>query len=89
MLTPTKAIERAIKQFGSELALAQAIRFTAPAIRRARRTGRPTAEMCVNIEIATRRRVLRTSLRPDLFCARVKLIDNSWNRRRNRNGRAA
>jgi len=81
-MTPQDAIAEAIQMFGSEIALARAIGYTAPAVRRARDKGRPSAEMACNIEVVTNGRITRLALRPDIFGPTVKLIDNSWNRAR-------
>jgi len=85
-MNPVEGLNKAVSIFGTEAALAAAIGFTAPAIRRARMTGRPTAEMSCCIEYATRGRVKRACLRPDIFSPRAQLIDNSWNRKRFRDG---
>ena len=82
MMTPREGIARAIKHFGNETRLAEAIGFTAPAVRRARQLGRPTPEMCVNIEAATCGKIKRIWLRPDVFAAKAELIRNSWTRKR-------
>ena len=77
-MSPQDAITRAIKEFGSETKLADAIGFSQASVNRARRIGRPTAEMAVNIEIATAGRIKRAWLRPDIFGADVTLIENLW-----------
>lgn len=81
-MTPRQGIAKAVEEYGSVIALARAIGFTAPAIRRAQRLGRPTPEMCVCIEAVTEGRVKRIWLRPDIFGPQARLIDNSWNRGR-------
>lgn len=88
-MTPIQAIDRAIAHFGSEIGLARAIHYTAPAVRRARANGMPSAEMACCIEYVTRGKVKRTDLRPDIFGLRVRMIENAWNRRRTANERAA
>jgi len=79
-MTPREGLARAIRHFGNSTKLARAIGFTQPAVKRAHRLGRPTAEMCVNIEFATRGKIKREWLRPDVFARDVKLIENSWSR---------
>jgi len=82
MVTPREGIARAIKHFGNETRLAEAIGFTAPAIRRAHRLGRPTPEMACNIEAATGGRVKRVWLRPDVFAEKAAIIEHAWKLRR-------
>jgi len=60
-------LQTAISIFGSEAKLASAIGVTQPAIQKAKRAKRVSAEMAVKIDSATKGRVARWMLRPDLW----------------------
>jgi DNA-binding transcriptional regulator YdaS (Cro superfamily) len=77
-LTPREAIEEAIKHFGDQLKLADAIGFSQASVSRVLAHGKPPPEMCVNIEIATGGKITREKLRPDIFAEKVSLIKNPW-----------
>lgn len=82
-MTPREALDLATKHFGSERALAKAIGFAPHAIWRAKYRGKPTAEMCVNISVASNGAIKREWLRPDLFGDQSdKLIVNPWTAKR-------
>jgi len=66
-----KSMERAIAIFGSEAKLGEAIGYTQHAVWRAKRSGRPSAEMAVAIDLATNGIVSRYALRPDVFVTDV------------------
>jgi DNA-binding transcriptional regulator YdaS (Cro superfamily) len=83
-MTPREAIEHAIEIFGSEYKLADAIGFSQSAIWRAKTIGKPTPEMAVNIEVATKGKIKREVMRPDVFAKPPKMITNSWPRGLNR-----
>ena len=84
IMTPQAAMKRAIKLFGSEGRLAEAIGFTPTALSTGRRLGRWSAEMVVAVEVATGGRVTRAQLRPDLFGSYEQLIKYERERIRKR-----
>jgi hypothetical protein len=67
MMTPRESFDAAVEMFGSEAALARASRYNQASIWRARKINRPSAEMSKRIELATKGKIRREWLRPDLF----------------------
>jgi DNA-binding transcriptional regulator YdaS (Cro superfamily) len=65
-------IEKAIRLAGSEAKLAAAVHVSQPAINKAKKVGRVTAEMAVAIERATGGEISRGELRPDLWPANLE-----------------
>lgn len=68
-MTITAAFRRAVALAGSESKLSRATGYSQPAINKARRKGRVSAELAIAIERATKGAVSRHELRPDLFGA--------------------
>jgi DNA-binding transcriptional regulator YdaS (Cro superfamily) len=66
-MTPQESFTAAVEMFGSEAALAREARCSQANIWRARKLNRPSAEMSKRIELATRGKITRAMLRPDLF----------------------
>ena len=64
--TPKTLID-AIAWFGSESELARRIGYSQSAISKAKRAGRVSAEMAAKIELASRGRIKKIDLRPDVF----------------------
>jgi DNA-binding transcriptional regulator YdaS (Cro superfamily) len=79
-MTPRQGLRYAIALFGSEARLAAAIDYSTDGINEAKKRGKVTAEMAVNIERVTEKRVTRLMLRPDLFGNGNGLVKNSWAR---------
>ena len=71
-MTTSAAFRRAVALVGSESKLSRATGYSQPAINKARRKGRVTAEMAIAIERALHGAVSRQELRPDLFAAEAK-----------------
>jgi len=85
IMTPQAAMKRAIKLFGSEGRLAEAIGFTPTALSTSRRRiGRWSPEMAAAVEVATGGRVTRAQLRPDLFGSYEQLSKYERQRMRKR-----
>jgi DNA-binding transcriptional regulator YdaS (Cro superfamily) len=90
-MSSREAFARAISIFGSEMKLAEAIGYTQSTVHRAKRTGRPSAEMALAIEVATRRmpvKITRLMLRPDLFGKKATAMPHGWVRTAKPNGSA-
>ena len=68
-MTTSAAFRRAVALAGSESKLSRATGYSQPAINKARRKGRVSAELAIAIERATKGAVSRNELRPDLFGA--------------------
>ncbi len=66
-MTMAAALRRAVALAGSEMRLSRATGYSQPAINKARRKGRVSAEMAIAIERALKGAVSRQELRPDLF----------------------
>ena len=66
----SSALKKAVAIAGSESKLSRATGYSQPAINKARRRGRVSAEMAIAIEHALKGAVSRQELRPDLFGAR-------------------
>lgn len=66
MLVAMNGLQAAIQIAGSRAALARKIKVTAEAVRKWER-GRIPAERCLDVERATKGRVTRSDLRPDLW----------------------
>lgn len=62
-------IERAIRIAGSEAKLAEKTGFSQPAINKAKRKGRASAELAKAIDVALNGEVTKEQLRPDLWSA--------------------
>ncbi|WP_448953046.1 Cro/CI family transcriptional regulator [Labrys neptuniae] len=60
-------LKAAIQQFGSEAKLAAAVGVSQTAINKAKRAYRVSAELAVAIETATKGKIKRQQLRPDLW----------------------
>jgi len=65
--TQAPAMERAIRKAGSEAKLAEMIGCSQVAVNKAKRRGRPSAEMAVAIDRALAGDPAKHDLRPDLF----------------------
>ena len=68
-MSTAAALRRAVAIAGSETKLSRATGYSQPAINKARRKGRVSAEMAIAIERALQGAVSRQELRPDLFAA--------------------
>lgn len=66
-----KLMVRAIAMFGSEAKLGAAIGYTQHAVWRAKKSGRPSPEMAVAVDLATNGIISRYALRPDVFAVDV------------------
>ncbi len=66
-MTTAAALRRAVALAGSQSKLSRATGYSQPAINKACRKGRVSAELAIAIERATRGAVSRAELRPDLF----------------------
>jgi DNA-binding transcriptional regulator YdaS (Cro superfamily) len=62
-----QALNKAVALAGSETRLSRATGYSQPAINKARRRGRVSAELAIAIERALGGAVTRAELRPDLF----------------------
>ena len=62
-----QALNKAVALAGSETRLSRATGYSQPAINKARRKGRVSAELAIAIERALAGAVTRAELRPDLF----------------------
>lgn len=60
-------LERAISAFGTQEAFAAALRIKSPSVSRWRKNQRVPVERCVAVEMATKGKVTRYDLRPDVF----------------------
>lgn len=60
-------IESAIEQLGSEAKLAEAAGVSQPAVNEAKKKGRVGPRLAIGIEAATRGKISRSQLRPDLW----------------------
>ena len=69
-MTFSAALKKAVAIAGSESKLSRVTGYSQPAINKARRRGRVSAEMAIAIERALKGAVSRQELRPDLFGAR-------------------
>ncbi len=67
--TGKTALDRAVALAGSETRLSRATGWSQPAINKARRRGRVSAELAIAIERALAGAVTKEQLRPDLFGA--------------------
>lgn len=61
------ALEKAIEIAGSEEKLGELIGYSQPAVNKAKRRGRPSAEMAAKIDAALAPKITKTELRPDLW----------------------
>ncbi len=66
-MTTAAALARAVALAGSQSRLSRATGYSQPAINKACRRGRVSAELAIAIEHATAGAVSRAELRPDLF----------------------
>jgi DNA-binding transcriptional regulator YdaS (Cro superfamily) len=81
MISPEKAVERAIQICGSEARLAWLVGYTQSAITHARNRGNISAELAVSIEAVTDGRVKRIWMRPDIFSEKATVLPSAWRRR--------
>lgn len=73
MTDTASLISAAIRQFGSEAALGQAIGRSQNAVWSAKRHGRVSADMAKRIDEATGGKIAKWKLRPDLWDAPVSV----------------
>lgn len=61
------ALEKAIDLAGSEEKLGELIGYSQPAVNKAKKRGRASAEMAAKIDAALAPKITKTELRPDLW----------------------
>ena len=67
------ALDRAVEILGTQDALAEALGIRSPSISEWRSRGRVPTERCLGIERATKGKVTRYELRPDVFGKQPKV----------------